>query len=119
MLAFGAINPVAGACQELAGTALAMVQIEAHGTDGIIVLGEVIALVDVAVRAEMKVVRRGRSGNLVTSQSNDLEVAAGDRATVARLNLSFAPGDSLTVSVNLSHNGTVISTAAVTAGGEP
>ena len=100
----------------IAGAALAQISLEPEGANGVTVLAEVVAFADLVAEAELKVVRRGAAGEIVSSQTRTVSVHAGDRAVIAKLNLSFAVGDELTISATVSERGTVISTATVSTG---
>jgi hypothetical protein len=89
----------------------ALAQIEAIPTDnGLTLTIGVVALADVEGVAEVSVVRKGRAGEVRTSQSQAFDLAASETTTVARLGISMAAGDSLLVEALLTSGGKVIST---------
>lgn len=112
MLGLAAASPaIAGPA--IPGAAFPQISVTPSGRDGVTILAEVVAVADIAAQAELKVVRRGGTGEAVTSQARDIELLAGERTTIARLGLSMAVGDELTISVVIRDHGTEISTATV------
>lgn len=91
-----------------ASTALALISVEAH--DGNIqLIGSALALEASAFSGEMVIDRRGDAGSVSTRQARDFNLAAGEKADIARVGVSYRPGDRLDVTVTLTHNGAIIS----------
>lgn len=98
------------------GSALAQISLQPVGEGRLSIVADVIAFADIAVHAELKVVRRGAGGDVVSNQARAIELDAGERATIARLDVSLALGDEMTATVVVSSGEDIISTAAVSTG---
>ncbi len=115
MLGLAAISPAISDSAVL-GAAFAQISLRPSADGSVTVLAEVIAFADIVAQAELKVVRRGAAGEIVSSQSRIIDMEAGERATIAHLNLSLALGDELTVSAVIRNGAAVISTATIGTG---
>lgn len=115
MLGLAATSPALPA-PAVPGAALAQITLEPNSNGSVTIVAEAIAFADIVAQAELKVERRGAAGQVVSSQSRTVDLTAGERATIARLDVSLAVGDQLTVSATISDQGTIISTATVSTG---
>lgn len=115
MLGLAATSPALPA-PAVPGAALAQITLEPNSSGSVTIVAEAIAFADIVAQAELKVERRGAAGQVVSSQSRTVDLTAGERATIARLDVSLAVGDQLTVSATISDQGTIISTATVSTG---
>ncbi len=115
MLGLAAVSPAVSG-PAVPGAAFAQISLQPEGEGRVTVLAEIIALADIVAQAELKVVRRGAAGEIVSSQSRTIDMEAGERATIAHLDLSLAIGDELTVTAVVSDGATIISTATVGTG---
>ena len=107
----GASAPTVGHAADSAALAF----IDLNRTDsGIEIAGRVLALTSVQVKGEMTISRKGSAVSVSTRQGSDLTLAAGQSADVARVNVSFQPGDAIDVTVVLSQDGKIISQTTLT-----
>ena len=81
--------------------------------DGLVVDGKVLALVAGRYEAILSINKGGKSGSAKTSQASRLDLAAGQTGTVAQTGLSFAPGDTLAVSLDVTSGGVVVSNSTL------
>lgn len=84
--------------------------------NGIEIVGSAVGIAPSKVTGTIMIERQGRSGTVKTSQSRELDLAAGETAYIARTGVSFGTGDALNVVVTLERNGRVIATATVRSG---
>jgi hypothetical protein len=83
--------------------------IELRHVDGSLeIVGKALALSDSNVSGELVINRSGQAGMVSSRQGGNLELAAGQVANVAKVNLSYAEGDKLDVTLTLSRNGSVV-----------
>jgi hypothetical protein len=99
----------------VAGEALALVDVDIR-EQGIEVVGTAVAITSGEYQGEMIIDRKGRSGSVSTRQSRDIALSAGERADIARVGVSFQPGDKVTVTVVLRRDGSLISQAVLSTG---
>lgn len=99
----------------VAGEALALVDVDIR-EQGIEVVGTAVAITSGEYQGEMIIDRKGRSGSVSTRQSRDIALSAGERADIARVGVSFQPGDKVTVTVVLRRDGSLISQAILSTG---
>lgn len=114
LLAAGMCLAVPAVADEKGG-ALALISVDA-GKDGIEVVGTALALAAGAFTGEMVIDRKGGAGTVSTRQSRDLTLAAGERADIARVGVSYAAGDRLTVTVKLTRDGATVAQATLSTG---
>ena len=81
--------------------------------DGLVVGGTVIALAAGRYEAVLSINKSGKSGSARTSQASKLDLAAGQTGIVAQTGLSFAPGDTLEVSLDVTSGGVVVSNSTL------
>lgn len=87
-----------------------------HTPSGLTIAARAHALTGGDYEADMRIEKDGPSGTMSTRQGNALTLAAGDTADIARVGLSLAPGDSLSIRVDIYHDGELIAeTTAETA----
>lgn len=92
--------------------ALALIGINTR--DGSIeVVGGALAVEAGAFLGEMVIDRQGASGTVSTRQSREFILATGEEADIARVGVSYRPGDRLTVTVTLRREGVVVSEATL------
>ncbi len=91
-------------------TALASIDVTKSDT-GLVVKGRVLALVPGHFEATMAIIKSGTSGSMKTNQGGKLDLAAGETGVVAQAGLSFAPGDTLEVSLEVTSGGAVVSSS--------
>lgn len=104
-------TPTAGAEQS------ALAVIDVVGTQsGIEVVGKAVALTDARLSGKMSISRQGAAGSVSTSQGGELELSAGETGDIARVGISFQPGDRLEVTVVLMQDGNVVSEASLRTG---
>lgn len=92
--------------------ALALIGIEQR-ENGIEIVGSALSLSEAELTGEMEISRRGSSGSVTTRQGGTLSLSAGETGDVARVGISFQPGDHLTVTMTLKQNGNIISEASI------
>lgn len=114
-LFFGA-TMAAQADEANGGSALALVVVE-PSESGLEIVGRALAIVTGTVSGEMVIDRRGASGTVSTRQGREIELKAGQTGDIARVGVSFEPGDVLDVSVILSKNGNEIARSSLTTSG--
>jgi hypothetical protein len=93
-------------------SALALIGVDMRD-DGIEVVGTALAAEAGAFKGEMVIDRRGASGSVSTRQSRDVVLAAGEQADIARVAVSYRPGDRLSVTLTLTRDGAVVSKATL------
>lgn len=115
-LAVSGLSPAqAGDAQR--GGAVGVIDLE-PGENTITVTGRVVALVEGHYDAAMSVKRSGKSGNTNSTQKGAFDLAPGESADVARMGISYAPGDDLSVGLTISRNGVAIWRTTASAAGE-
>lgn len=92
--------------------ALALIGVNARD-GGIEVVGGALAVEAGAFLGEMVIDRQGASGTVSTRQSREVILATGEQADIARVGVSYRPGDRLTVTVILRRDGVVVSEATL------
>lgn len=92
--------------------ALALIEVNARA-DGIEVVGTALAVEAGAFKGEMVIDRRGASGSVSTRQVREINLAAGEKADIARVGVSFQTGDRLSVTVTLTRDGAIVSEASL------
>lgn len=92
--------------------ALALIGVDVRG-DGIELVGTVLAAEAGAFKGEMVIERLGASGSVSTRQSRDVILAAGERADIARVAVSYQTGDRLNVILTLTRDGAFVSKATL------
>lgn len=95
--------------------ALAVIDV-ARTADGIEIVGRAVGLADGPVSGLMTISRTGQSGSVSTSQGGEIDMKAGQAADIARVGVSFQPGDRLEVVLALSQGANVIARTTLTAG---
>jgi len=92
--------------------ALALIGVNAR--DGSIeVVGGALAVEAGTFLGEMAVDRQGATGTVSSRQSREVTLATGEEADIARVGVSYTPGDRLTVTVILKREGIVVSQASL------
>lgn len=79
-----------------------------HVDGGLEIAGKALALSESNVSGELVINRSGQGGTVSSQQGGTLELAAGQVADVAKVNLSYADGDKLDVTLTLRRNGIFI-----------
>lgn len=90
-----------------AGAAVGAIVIEPGG-DNLTITGRAVAVSDGHYDVDMNVRKSGKTGTTTTTQSGAFDLAAGESADVAKLGVSFAPGDDVVVELKVSEAGKVI-----------
>jgi hypothetical protein len=98
------------------GAALAVISLDQSG-DNLQIVGQALGLADATVSGEMTISRKGKAGSVTTKQGGKVEVAAGKRADIARVGVSFAAGDFLEIRLVLMQDGNIIAQSTVSTGG--
>lgn len=88
----------------------------AGGGDHIEIVGKAVAAADVTVSGTLSINRRGSGGTVSSSQSGRVTIKAGETASIARVGVSFRPGDNLAVRLVLTLDGETISQATLETG---
>ncbi|SKA26824.1 curli-like amyloid fiber formation chaperone CsgH [Consotaella salsifontis] len=113
LLAAGLLSAAGAAAHAgQSGSALATIAIEPTDT-GVRLTGKAVALAAVSLDAKMTIERTGTAGRTATSQGGAFQLKAGERADVASVGLSMAPGDRLSVELVLSVDGQPIARSVV------
>lgn len=94
------------------GVALALIGVESRA-DGIEIVGSALAVEAGAFQGEMVIDRQGASGSVSTRQARDFVLAAGERSDIARVGVSYRPGERLRVTVTLRRDGGTVSEATL------
>ena len=105
-----AMSEAARAAEESA--ALALIGVNAR-EGNIEVVGGALALEAGTFLGEMVIDRQGASGAVSSRQSREVTLATGEEADIARVGVSYTPGDRLTVTVILKREGIVVSQASL------
>ncbi|MEP9374473.1 curli-like amyloid fiber formation chaperone CsgH [Mesorhizobium sp. KR1-2] len=80
--------------------------IELRHIDGSLeIVGKALALSDSNVSGELVINRSGQAGTVSSQQGGTLELIAGQVANIAKVNVSYADGDKLDVTLILSRDG--------------
>jgi hypothetical protein len=101
----GASEAVSGQDQRVAVASISVTRTD----DGLLIGGEVVALAAGHYEATLSISKSGKAGSAKTSQASTLDLAAGQTGMVAQTGLSFAPGDTLDVSLDVTAGGVVVS----------
>ena len=91
-------------------SAAAVVALEARD-GGVTVTGKAIAFTAGDYNASMMISKSGPSGITKTIQSGSFELEAGASAEIGTLGLSFSAGDNLSVTVEVTQDGVLLSRA--------
>lgn len=105
----------AGATDQ-AGSALAVIDVR-NGANGIEVVGRALAITDAKLSGTMVLHREGPSGSVTSSQGSDVELAAGQSADIARVNVNFEDGSRLDIKLTLKQGDVVIAESTLTSTG--
>ncbi len=90
-----------------AGGAIALIGVT--GRDGgIELVGSALAVEGGTFRGDMVIDRRGAGGSVSTRQAGEVVLAPGERADIARVEVSYQPGDRLDVTVTLTRDGVFV-----------
>jgi hypothetical protein len=95
------------------GAAIALVSVT-KSRDGIEIAGRALALTDVTISGAMTISRKGSSGSVSTKQGRQLKMTAGETADIAKVGVSYKPGDLLDVTLVLKEGDQVIAQSSVT-----
>ena len=95
--------------------AVAVIDVVA-GNDGLQIVGKASALADTSVDGKLSIIRTGAAGSVNTSQGGTVTVKAGESADIARVGLSFQPGDTFEADLVLTKDGATVSQATVRVG---
>ena len=109
MCALGAASPAmaAGASGQ---SAIARIDVERSGGN-LVVSGGALALSDGDFSAMLSVDKHGKSGTISSKQGGKLSLKAGESGSVARIGLSYQPGDRIEVTLDVTVGGRSVSEA--------
>ena len=102
----------ASAQNSASGSVLAEIDIVPR-EGGLDIIGRAIALESGVVRGQMKIERHGAGGNVNTQQGREMALKAGEAADIARVGVSFQPGDQLEITVTLWRDDKAVAVATV------
>lgn len=109
---FFTATPVAAVSLE---TAAAVATITVGRTDaGLSVTGGALALLAGDYEATMSIDRRGKSGTMKTKQAGKMSLVAGENGNIAKVGLSYQPGDKVDIHLDVSAGGKAVSQAHTT-----
>jgi hypothetical protein len=104
--------PVAAASLK---TAAAVATITVGRTDaGLLVTGSALALSAGDYEATMSIDKRGKSGTMKTKQAGKMSLAAGESGNIAKIGLSYEPGDKVDIRLDVTAGGNAVSQAHTT-----
>jgi hypothetical protein len=98
-------------------SALAVIDVK-NGANGIEVVGRAIAITDAKLSGTMVLHREGPSGSVTSSQGSDVDLAAGQSADIARVNVNFEDGSRLDIKLTLKQGDVVIAESTLTSTGQ-
>ena len=104
--------PVAAASLE---TVAAVATITVGRTDaGLSVTGGALAFSADDYEATMSIDKHGKSGTVKTKQAGKMSLAAGESGNIAKVGLSYAPGDKVDIRLDVTAGGKAVSQAHTT-----
>jgi hypothetical protein len=109
LLGAGLMVGVTGSAQAQERSAAAATIDVTRSAGGILVSGGALALTDGAFKALMTIDKAGKSGSMKTTQGGDLALKAGESGEIARVGLSYEPGDTLEITLDVSAGGQTVS----------
>ena len=87
--------------------------ISIESLDGqVLVEGQAVASVAGTYDVKLRIVKEGRAGRAATDQGNTLTLSAGESRSVGRTAFNLDKGDVLSVTIEISQDGDVISRAS-------
>lgn len=105
-------SPVAAASPE---TAVAIATITVGHTDaGLTVTGGALALAAGDYEASMSIDKHGKSGTMKTKQAGKMSLGAGQSGSIAKVGLSYEPGDHVDIYLDVTSGGKAVSQAHTT-----
>jgi hypothetical protein len=105
-------SPVAAASLETAA-AVATITIS-HTDTGLMVKGGALAFSAGDYEAVMSIDKHGRSGTMKTKQAGRMSLAAGQSGSIAKVGLSYEPGDHVDIRLDVTAGGKAVSQARTT-----
>ena len=96
---------------EASGAALASVLVTPTQT-GIEVVGRIIALASGTYAGAMAIERSGTAGTVSSGQSGEVTLGAGEAGEIARVGLSMAEGDRISVTLEVMRDESVVARAS-------
>lgn len=75
---------------------------------GIEIVGTALALRAGGFSGDMVISRQGKAGSVSTRQGRKFDLQAGEQAQIARVSISYEPGDRVLVTVTVSRNGEIV-----------
>jgi hypothetical protein len=107
MMAPGAVL-AAGSGDRAAPAAVGTIEVS-HGSGGLTIKGGALALTDGDFQGTLTIDKEGRSGTMKTSQGGRLSLRAGESGSVARVGLSYQPGDRIDIRLEITSGGEPVS----------
>lgn len=78
---------------------------------GLLVTGGALALAPGDYEAAMSIDKSGKSGSMTTKQAGKLSLSAGESGSIAKVGLSYAPGDKVDIRLDVTAGGKPVSQA--------